>query len=155
MHQRTLLGIQLSRFFLSYPSLTLIDVECLKLATSKMLGIGIILFSSILKLPQIMLCMRNKAVEGLSFLSIFLEVIWYAPTFFSHSVKLRVTGILGGTKQSPSDSMGRSLLHHSSESLLPFIFDNQDVVLIFLFAQYRKASSTFSVPKALLLVSLF
>jgi mannose-P-dolichol utilization defect protein 1 len=47
--------------------------ECLKLAVSKGLGIGIIGASSIVKVPQLLKLLNSQSAEGLSFLSYLLE----------------------------------------------------------------------------------
>ncbi|KAF2709786.1 mannose-P-dolichol utilization defect 1 protein [Pleomassaria siparia CBS 279.74] len=47
--------------------------ECLKLAISKGLGIGIIGASSIVKIPQLVKIIRSDSAEGVSFLSYLLE----------------------------------------------------------------------------------
>ncbi|KAH7073323.1 hypothetical protein FB567DRAFT_537508 [Paraphoma chrysanthemicola] len=47
--------------------------ECLKLAISKGLGIGIIGASSIVKVPQLIKLINSQSAEGLSFLSYLLE----------------------------------------------------------------------------------
>jgi len=47
--------------------------ECLKLAVSKGLGIGIIGASSIVKVPQLIKLINSQSSEGLSFLSYLLE----------------------------------------------------------------------------------
>jgi mannose-P-dolichol utilization defect protein 1 len=47
--------------------------ECLKLAVSKGLGIGIIGASSIVKVPQLLKLINSQSAEGLSFLSYLLE----------------------------------------------------------------------------------
>lgn len=49
------------------------NVECVKLAVSKGLGIGIVAASSIVKVPQILKLVRSKSAEGVSFLSYLLE----------------------------------------------------------------------------------
>ena len=51
--------------------------ECIKLAISKGLGIGIIAASSIVKIPQIIKLINSKSAEGISFLSYFLETAAY------------------------------------------------------------------------------
>ena len=51
--------------------------ECIKLAISKGLGIGIIAASSIVKVPQIIKLVNSKSAEGVSFLSYFLETASY------------------------------------------------------------------------------
>lgn len=47
--------------------------ECLKLAVSKGLGIGIIGASSIVKIPQLLKLLNSRSSEGISFLSYLLE----------------------------------------------------------------------------------
>ncbi|KAL5115937.1 hypothetical protein ACEQ8H_006159 [Pleosporales sp. CAS-2024a] len=47
--------------------------ECLKLAVSKGLGIGIIGASSVVKVPQLLKLINSQSAEGLSFLSYLLE----------------------------------------------------------------------------------
>ncbi|KAI1827189.1 hypothetical protein F4861DRAFT_435846 [Xylaria intraflava] len=56
------------------------DSECLKLAISKGLGIGIIGASSIVKVPQIVKLMQSKSASGISFLSYLLETSSYLIT---------------------------------------------------------------------------
>lgn len=51
--------------------------ECIKLAISKGLGIGIIAASSIVKVPQIIKLLNSKSAEGVSFLSYLLETAAY------------------------------------------------------------------------------
>jgi mannose-P-dolichol utilization defect protein 1 len=53
------------------------DAECLKLAVSKGLGIGIIGASSIVKVPQILKLVNSKSASGVSFLSYLLETAAY------------------------------------------------------------------------------
>ncbi|RSL55814.1 hypothetical protein CEP54_009178 [Fusarium duplospermum] len=53
------------------------DADCLKLAISKALGIGIIAASSIVKVPQILKLLNSKSAEGVSFLSYLLETTSY------------------------------------------------------------------------------
>ncbi|XP_056409622.1 mannose-P-dolichol utilization defect 1 protein [Hyla sarda] len=59
-------------FFLNY---NLLHVECLKLLISKILGIGIIVGSVMVKVPQIMKIVRSGTAEGLSFQSVLLELL--------------------------------------------------------------------------------
>ncbi|CAH1763963.1 13833_t:CDS:1 [Entrophospora sp. SA101] len=54
------------------------DLECIKLLISKGLGIGIVLFGSLIKIPQIIKITTAGSVKGLSFESIALETIGYA-----------------------------------------------------------------------------
>ncbi|EKD12617.1 polyketide synthase [Drepanopeziza brunnea f. sp. 'multigermtubi' MB_m1] len=51
--------------------------ECLKLAISKGLGIGIIAASSIVKVPQILKLINSRSASGISFLSYLLETAAY------------------------------------------------------------------------------
>ncbi|KAH8816562.1 hypothetical protein F5884DRAFT_842150 [Xylogone sp. PMI_703] len=51
--------------------------ECIKLAISKGLGIGIIGASSIVKVPQILKLLKSQSAEGISFLSYLLETTSY------------------------------------------------------------------------------
>ncbi|CZT12897.1 probable mannose-P-dolichol utilization defect 1 protein [Rhynchosporium agropyri] len=51
--------------------------ECLKLAISKGLGIGIIGASSIVKVPQILKLIKSRSASGISFLSYLLETSAY------------------------------------------------------------------------------
>jgi mannose-P-dolichol utilization defect protein 1 len=53
------------------------DSECIKLAVSKGLGIGIIAASSIVKVPQILKLISSKSASGVSFLSYLLETSAY------------------------------------------------------------------------------
>ncbi|XP_070785960.1 mannose-P-dolichol utilization defect 1b [Enoplosus armatus] len=59
-------------FFLN---MNFLDVPCLKIVLSKGLGIGIILGSVLVKLPQILKLMGAKSAEGLSFKSVLLELL--------------------------------------------------------------------------------
>lgn len=51
--------------------------ECLKLAVSKGLGLGIVAASSIVKVPQILKLASSGSAEGVSFLSYLLETAAY------------------------------------------------------------------------------
>ncbi|XP_017282470.1 mannose-P-dolichol utilization defect 1b [Kryptolebias marmoratus] len=59
-------------FFLHF---NFLDVPCLKIVLSKGLGMGIILGSVMVKLPQILKLMGAKSAEGLSFNSVLLELL--------------------------------------------------------------------------------
>ncbi|XP_071334254.1 mannose-P-dolichol utilization defect 1b [Trachinotus anak] len=59
-------------FFLN---LNFLDVPCLKIVLSKGLGIGIILGSVMVKVPQILKLMGAKSAEGLSFKTVLLELL--------------------------------------------------------------------------------
>ncbi|EKG09783.1 hypothetical protein MPH_13143 [Macrophomina phaseolina MS6] len=51
--------------------------DCVKLAISKGLGIGIIGASSVVKIPQLVKLLRSQSAEGISFLSYLLETSSY------------------------------------------------------------------------------
>lgn len=53
------------------------NTECVKLAVSKGLGIGIIAASSVVKVPQIIKLVASKSASGVSFLSYLLETTSY------------------------------------------------------------------------------
>lgn len=53
------------------------SIACLKLAISKALGIGIIIFGSILKIPQIYKIIRYSSARGISLSMYTLEVVAY------------------------------------------------------------------------------
>ncbi|KAI0444932.1 hypothetical protein F4803DRAFT_510314 [Xylaria telfairii] len=56
------------------------DSECLKLAISKGLGIGIVGASAIVKVPQIVKLVQSRSASGISFLSYLLETSSYLIT---------------------------------------------------------------------------
>ncbi|XP_072543853.1 mannose-P-dolichol utilization defect 1b [Salminus brasiliensis] len=58
-------------FFLNF---NFLHVDCLKMVISKGLGIGIIIGSVLVKLPQIFKLIGAKSAEGLSFNSVLLEL---------------------------------------------------------------------------------
>ncbi|KAF7725574.1 hypothetical protein EC973_009529 [Apophysomyces ossiformis] len=60
--------------------LNVTDVECIKYAISKGLGLGIVLGGSIVKVPQILTILKSKSAEGLSMSSYLLETLSYAIT---------------------------------------------------------------------------
>lgn len=53
------------------------DEQCLKLAVSKALGVGIVAASSVVKVPQIINLARSRSASGVSFLSYLLETSSY------------------------------------------------------------------------------
>ncbi|KAI1641312.1 hypothetical protein F4809DRAFT_585844 [Biscogniauxia mediterranea] len=53
------------------------DSECLKLAISKAMGIGIVGVSSIVKVPQIIKLVQSRSPSGISFLAYLLETSSY------------------------------------------------------------------------------
>lgn len=61
-------------------NINITDVDCLKLAISKALGIAIIGASSIVKIPQLLKLLNSQSAEGISFLSYLLETVSYLVT---------------------------------------------------------------------------
>ncbi|GJE91609.1 mannose-P-dolichol utilization defect 1 protein [Phanerochaete sordida] len=61
-------------------NLNIEDVDCLKYALSKGLGIGIVVGGSIMKVPQLLLIVRAKSARGLSLSAYVLETLSYAIT---------------------------------------------------------------------------
>ena len=53
------------------------DTDCLKLALSKTLGVGIIGTSAVVKVPQLLKLLNSQSAEGISFLSYLLETTSY------------------------------------------------------------------------------
>lgn len=67
-------------------NLNIHDVDCIKYAVSKGLGLGIVLGGSIVKVPQILTILRNQSAQGLSLTSYLLETFSY---FITLSYNLR------------------------------------------------------------------
>ncbi|ERS99293.1 mannose-P-dolichol utilization defect 1 [Sporothrix schenckii 1099-18] len=53
------------------------NVDCIKLAVSKGLGVGIVAASAVVKVPQILNLVRSRSAAGVSFLSYLLETTSY------------------------------------------------------------------------------
>ncbi|KAL8849710.1 MAG: hypothetical protein Q9221_005320 [Calogaya cf. arnoldii] len=53
---------------------------CLSLAISKLLGLGIITLSSVVKIPQLLKLLQSRSAAGISFLSYLLETVSYLVT---------------------------------------------------------------------------
>lgn len=53
------------------------NVDCIKLAVSKGLGVGIVGASAVVKVPQILNLVRSQSADGVSFLSYLLETTSY------------------------------------------------------------------------------
>lgn len=51
------------------------NMVCMKAFISKVLGLGIVVGSSLVKLPQVVKIMFGGSAEGISFLSVFLELL--------------------------------------------------------------------------------
>lgn len=67
----------------------LFDMPCLRLGLSKGLGIGIVVFGSIVKLPQIYKIVHSRSAQGISLAMYILEVIAYTISLI-YAVRLRI-----------------------------------------------------------------
>ncbi|KAF9452884.1 mannose-P-dolichol utilization defect 1 protein [Macrolepiota fuliginosa MF-IS2] len=67
-------------------NLNLGDVDCIKYAISKGLGLGIVVGGSVMKVPQMLLILNAGSAEGLSLPAYALETLSYAITL-AYSVK--------------------------------------------------------------------
>ena len=56
-------------------NLNVSDAVCLKSAVSKTLGLGIVVGSSLVKLPQVLKIAGSGSAEGISFTSVLLELV--------------------------------------------------------------------------------
>lgn len=52
------------------------DLPCLKISFSKLLGLAIVLLAPMAKIPQIINIVKGSSVKGLSYQSLFIEVIF-------------------------------------------------------------------------------
>lgn len=73
-------------YFSLVENLNLTDVDCIKYAISKGLGLGIVLGGSIVKIPQILTILKNQSAAGLSLTSYLMETLSY---FITLSYNLR------------------------------------------------------------------
>lgn len=71
------LGMNLTCLLLSFQHMELPTLDCLLPLISKALGYTIVAASTIVKLPQIYLILKNQSVEGLSPASFELEVVGF------------------------------------------------------------------------------
>ena len=74
------------------------DTDCVKSGVSKTLGLGIVVGSSLVKVPQVLKIMASGSAEGISFMSVLLELI--AITF---------SGVYGYSNNFPFSAYGESL----------------------------------------------
>ena len=63
-------------------NINLSDTVCLKFALSKVLGVGIIAASSIVKIPQLLKLLNAQSAEGISFLAYLLETSSFLISLF-------------------------------------------------------------------------
>jgi mannose-P-dolichol utilization defect protein 1 len=76
--------------FDKFISLDISDVDCLKFTVSKGIGFAIVIFSCILKLPQINKIIANNSVDGLAPISLYAEFVNYLG-FLGNSIRLRLS----------------------------------------------------------------
>lgn len=55
-----------------------IEIGCIKLLTSKVLGYSLVIISVVLKFPQIAKILKNKSVEGISLTSFYFETLVFS-----------------------------------------------------------------------------
>ena len=65
------------------------DVKCLRLGLSKGLGLGIVVFGSIIKFPQIYKIVSARSATGISLAMYILEVIAYTISLV-YAIRLRI-----------------------------------------------------------------
>jgi mannose-P-dolichol utilization defect 1 len=73
---------------LDLPGIVLSDGACFKATLSLALGLGIVLFAGIIKLPQILKILDAKSAEGIAISTVLLETFGYVYNFAAH-VRLR------------------------------------------------------------------
>lgn len=66
------------------PSIFLTEQDCTKATISRLLGVGIVAFAGLIKLPQISKIMSNKSVVGLSITTFFVETFGYTYNLAAH-----------------------------------------------------------------------
>lgn len=66
------------------PSVILSDTDCIRATISRLLGIGIVAFAGLIKLPQILTIMSNKSVVGLSVTTFLVETFGYTYNLAAH-----------------------------------------------------------------------
>lgn len=76
----SLLGQKCYRSLVLQIDLSSANGECFSLAVSKLLGIGIVGASAVVKIPQLLKLLSSQSAEGLSFLSYLLETASFVIT---------------------------------------------------------------------------
>lgn len=69
---------------LDLPRMLLADIECLRAALSRAIGLAIVLFAGIIKLPQIAAILSAKSVAGLSVTTFLVETFGYTYNLAAH-----------------------------------------------------------------------
>ena len=68
---------------------TLLAPPCLRLGLSKGLGVGIVVFGSIIKFPQIYKIVSSRSAQGISLAMYILEVVAYTISL-AYAIRLRI-----------------------------------------------------------------
>ncbi|KAM3823919.1 mannose-P-dolichol utilization defect 1 protein isoform 3-T3 [Vipera latastei] len=112
-------------------NLNLLHVPCLKASLSKVLGLGVVAGSLVVKMPQILKILGAKSAEGLSFHSILLELVAISGTMaysMAHGFPFRrcpsaswcsILGATPGVGWPSSSPTSPSCLSYSPRSLHP------------------------------------
>lgn len=66
------------------PGIVLGDTDCLKATISRLLGLGIVMFAGLIKLPQIATIVSKKSVVGLSVTTFLIETFGYTYNLAAH-----------------------------------------------------------------------
>lgn len=66
------------------PAMLLSDMDCFKATLSMLIGMAIVTFAGVIKLPQITRIMSNKSVEGLSVATFLFETFGYTYNLAAH-----------------------------------------------------------------------
>ena len=103
-------------------SLDIFDVPCIKLTVSKALGYGILVFSGLLKAPQIYNILKNKDATGISASAFYFDVAGYT-----------VSPVYGFRKGFPISTYGET-----------FIILVENLVLVLLLWTYAKGAAAAS-----------
>lgn len=66
------------------PSVLLSDPQCLRSTISRLLGVAIVFFAGLIKIPQIATILNNKSVAGLSVTTFLVETFGYTYNLAAH-----------------------------------------------------------------------
>lgn len=114
-------------------SLDIFDVPCIKLTISKALGYGILVFSGLLKAPQIYNILKNKDATGISASAFYFDVAGYT-----------VSPVYGFRKGFPISTYGET-----------FIILVENLVLVLLLWTYAKGAAAASTSFKLIATGFY
>jgi len=121
------------------------NMVCMKAFLSKVLGLGIVVGSSLVKLPQVLKIMMGGSADGISFLSVLLELL--AITF---------SGVYSFTSGFPFSAYGESVFLAVQTALIAMLclwFSRGKLVSLIFMAVYS-AGVYFSLDPAICPVAL-